>query len=44
MNCKKVCGKCGYCKAFTKKVTQVYSRGGTELEAHSPLDAFTVKA
>ncbi len=44
MNCKKVCNKCGYCKAFTKKVTQVYSSGGTDLAASMPLETFTVKA
>ena len=42
-NCKKVCNKCGYCKALTKKVTRVYSNGGTELGKCVPWETIAVK-
>jgi collagenase-like PrtC family protease len=43
MNCKKVCNKCGYCRNLTKKVTQVYSNGGTDTEKLLPWETTTVK-
>ena len=43
MNCKKVCNKCGYCQRLTRKVTQVYEKGGTELETLVPWENYTVK-
>jgi collagenase-like PrtC family protease len=43
MNCKKVCKKCGYCRTLTKKITQVYSNGGTDIEKFQPLETYSVK-
>jgi collagenase-like PrtC family protease len=43
MNCKKVCNKCGYCKNLTKKVTQVYSNGGTDTQKFQPWETYSVK-
>jgi collagenase-like PrtC family protease len=43
MNCKKVCNKCGYCINLTKKITQVYSNGGTDIEKFQPLETYSVK-
>ena len=42
-NCRKVCKSCGYCKALTKKATQVYTNGGTEFEALAQWETFAVK-
>jgi len=38
-----VCNKCGYCRNLTEKITQVYTKGGTEFEALAPLESFAVK-
>jgi collagenase-like PrtC family protease len=43
MNCKKVCNKCGYCRTLTKKITQVYSNGGTDTEKCLPWETYSVK-
>ena len=43
-SCRKVCNKCGYCKTLTKRITQVYTEGGTEHEGLAHWETFSVKA